>query len=265
MSKRNRIQIGDRFKTNQSGYCFVTDYIEFNKVKVKFENSGIEVFCGAGNLRKGEVRDPSARLLVGVGFIGVGKYNSTKNRDAYSKWHHMISRCYSGSDDYKTYKGCTVCYEWHNFQNFADWFYKNLIPFDGMVHLDKDILSYGNKVYSPENCCIVPHQVNESLTRSDSSRGKYPLGVTWHAQAKGFAAKVNDGNGRTLNIGIFNDEISAFFAYKKAKEALIKKRAEEFKEFISHRAYDALINYKVVDDSDYKAHLFAKEVKSEKV
>ena len=46
----------------------------------------------------------------------------------------------------KTYIGCTVCEEWHNYQNFAQWHEEHYyeVPNEIMC-LDKDILIKGNK------------------------------------------------------------------------------------------------------------------------
>ena len=47
----------------------------------------------------------------------------------------------------------------------------------------------------------------------------------------------------------YNDEYSAFCAYKEAKEIKIKEFAEKWKGKIDDRAYNALMNYTVdIDD-----------------
>lgn len=43
------------------------------------------------------------------------------------------------------------------FSNFAEWFDKHHV--EGW-ELDKDILVSGNRTYSPETCCFVPHEIN---------------------------------------------------------------------------------------------------------
>ena len=49
------------------------------------------------------------------------------------------------------------------------------------MHLDKDLLIVGNKVYSPENCCLITGKVNTFLADGGSGlRGGLPLGVTLH-------------------------------------------------------------------------------------
>lgn len=93
-------------------------------------------------------------------------YYKTSNEDGsnkcYCTWFNMMKRCYDpNSRDYEMYKDCEVCQEWHNFQNFAEWWDKEYyeIP-NANMSLDKDILEKGNRLYSPETCCIVPLDLN---------------------------------------------------------------------------------------------------------
>lgn len=84
---------------------------------------------------------------------------------SYIKWTDMISRCYNKHNkDYKTYgaRGITVCEEWKLFSNFAKWFGMNYIS--GFV-LDKDLLSTGSKIYSPETCVFISNKENISISR----------------------------------------------------------------------------------------------------
>ncbi len=71
----------------------------------------------------------------------------------------MLRRCYDDElhSKYPTYKGCSVCDEWHDFQVFAQWYKSNYI--EG-YHLDKDIKINGNKVYSPSACLFVSPSEN---------------------------------------------------------------------------------------------------------
>lgn len=69
----------------------------------------------------------------------------------------MIKRCYNQKCLLKdnTYRGCSVCDEWLNFQNFGEWYDENYyeVP-NEVMDLDKDILHKGNKIYSPDNCVL---------------------------------------------------------------------------------------------------------------
>ena len=100
-----------------------------------------------------------SRKTFGVGVTGQGEYShlvrkiNGKHTKVYSVWHDMLGRCYNKKYQEKkpTYIGCTVCEEWHNFQNFAKWYEENYYEVNNEeMALDKDILIKGNKIYSPQ-------------------------------------------------------------------------------------------------------------------
>ena len=77
-------------------------------------------------------------------------------------WRSMLQRCYMQNESQKTYIGCSVVNEWHNFQNFAKWFELNWPKDGGLYELDKDIKVKGNKTYGPDFCLFVTKQENLS-------------------------------------------------------------------------------------------------------
>ena len=105
---------------------------------------------------------------------------ATKNKPTkiYRIWKGIIGRCYSEKVQRKnpTYKDVTVCKEWHNFQNFAEWYDENYNPetMQGW-QLDKDILFKCNKIYSPETCAFVPKEINILFIKP---KHNLPTGVT---------------------------------------------------------------------------------------
>ena len=91
----------------------------------------------------------------------------------------MIQRCYSNKHRrvYKSYEGCSVIRDWHNFQNFAEWFYANY-PKDGLDYqLDKDIKIPGNKEYSPSACSFVSASENMNCAHAKRYSMIRPDGV----------------------------------------------------------------------------------------
>ena len=187
--------------------------------------------------------------VYGVGFMGEGPYKSKVNGKStreYNIWHSMMDRCYNEkhSDRYPTYKDCTVCEEWHNFQTFCSWFDNNFreIPGEKMA-LDKDILIKGNKVYGPDTCVFVPKKINSLFVKSDASRSDLPIGVQQVKSGK-YQASVSI-NGKDKKLGRFNTKEEAFEMYKKAKEQHIKDVAEQYKDRIPKSLYDAMYNYEV--------------------
>ena len=125
---------------------------------------------------------------------------------------------------------------------FFEWC-QNQIGFgDCDFSLDKDLIYKGNKEYSETACVFIPVEINSVLTKRQSDRGLLPIGVTKHGNNFQAQCKIS-GKGKTL--GTFTTPELAFNAYKTFKEAHIKELAEKYKETISQRAYQALINYEV--------------------
>jgi len=116
----------------------------------------------------------------------------------YCVWTDMIRRCYSAKDLLKnpTYTGCTVHADWHLFSNFKQWMIDN--RYEGM-HLDKDILIKGNKVYGPDTCALVPNYVNQSLigVTTIKPNRKYPLGAGYNGYYYATMSNKNYGYGKT--------------------------------------------------------------------
>jgi outer membrane receptor for ferric coprogen and ferric-rhodotorulic acid len=189
--------------------------------------------------------DPEKLSVFGVGCIGSGDYTTggdNKTR-VYRVWQGMMWRCYSSSQPV-SYAGCTVHDDWLNFQNFARDYFKMFDHAEDDWQLDKDILVKNNKIYSVETCVACPSEINKIFQRSRGSRGKYPLGVSWHKNHDVFSANMQV-EGRTKFLGHYINVGDAFMAYKTFKERYIKEVAEEYKEIISDKLYEALLNYEI--------------------
>jgi len=242
--------IGKKFITNQGCTIEIVNYVNNRNVSVKFDNGYILDNIYYSNILKGKVKNPFFRSIYGVGFVGVGDYGTPrkiKNLKCYKIWHSMFFRCYDTKNikRYPTYKNVTVCEKWHNYQNFAKWFEEN---YDSNVmegwHLDKDILIKGNNLYSPETCCFVPSDINYLITKANSIRGDFPIGVRLDKKRGNFHAVLTKYNKPHL-IGSYDTPEEAFEAYKIAKEAHIKYIADIWKSTVNNTVYEALINYKV--------------------
>ena len=200
-------------------------------------------------IKKGDNNTPTVH---GVAYFGCGSYTTyTKcgKTTIYSRWKTMIRRCYDKNhqDKNPTYKGCSVCGEWLNFQNFAQWFEDNYYEIEGeSIELDKDILVRGNKVYSPETCCFVPRSINSLLTYSKNNNTSLPHGVTKREYGERYASRVvNPLTKKNESCGVYDTVEEAFLAYKNKKEAIIKEVAEKYKRYIRNDVYEALCNWSV--------------------
>lgn len=198
-------------------------------------------------------RDPYRRSILGIGYIGEGQYKSSYNGQKYPPyvcWKNMLQRCYSEKyhERQPTYKDCEVCEEWHNFQNFAQWYEDNYYEIPGeKMFLDKDILIKGNKEYSPETCIFVPRKINNLFTLRQNKRTNLPLGVKNAGSANKtnpYIASITKDN-KKITIGYFKTINEAFNAYKQEKEDYIKAVAEEYSLYIPDVLYNALINWEI--------------------
>src|SRR5690554_2298155 len=171
--------VGEVYETLYCGQVVVTEYRNRNSVTVVFLDTGYALETTKDRLRAKKpprLRDPLAKTVFGVGFIGEGPHKAhCRGADTrpFSIWRAMLRRCYyRGSRHHqRSYEGCTVCPEWHNFQNFADWFEANY-PRDGeRYQLDKDARFPGNTEYSPSACQFLTQARNLAARRCAGRRG----------------------------------------------------------------------------------------------
>lgn len=162
---------------------------------------------------------------------------------AAETWYGMKKRV-SNVKTRPSYKGCTVSKDFLDFQFFAEWCNDQEGYGNDTWELDKDLLIKGNKVYAPSTCVFVPQEINNALTKSNKSRGNSPIGVSYKKTNRKYVAQVGIG-GCIRHLGMFDDEGSAFEAYKLAKEVYLKELAEKYKNVLDRRAYEALLKYSV--------------------
>lgn len=235
---------------NNDGFIFITTgYTSASKIEVTFK-SGYITEVTSQQIKQGTIRDYLSPTKLGVGILGVGEFETNFRKGYESKeyqhWSSMMARSYDASykEKFPTYKDVTTCDEWKNFQTFAKWCntQKNFHLPDFV--LDKDIFKKGNKVYSIETCMFVPHQINSLFVKGDARRGSLPIGVYFATKNSKLGACVGI-RGKNMHLGFFLDEMTAFLAYKKAKERHIKEMADDYKDVISEKCYKALYDYKV--------------------
>lgn len=139
-------------------------------------------------------------MLFGVADTYSPYYSIRENGSktlAYSFYENMVARCYyPKTARYESYGGIgvEVDKEWLSFHNFAEWFYDHYV--DGF-NLDKDILSEDGMVYSKEDCCFVPREINNLFVLSNRKVNR----------------KLNEG----LPSGVFRDRGKFYGRYKNAR------------------------------------------------
>ena len=241
--------VGKVYKTLNSGDFKIVKYDDSRNVEIQFLKTGYRKVAEMKEVRNGGIKDPYSPSVYGVGVLGT-KYQSRVNgvnTKEYNLWMNMLRRCYN--DDCKkkqpTYEGCKVSDKFKNYEYFYEWC-NNQFGFNNKDwQLDKDLLIKGNKVYSESTCVFIPQEINKVLVKRGALRGEHLIGVYWNKKASAFVARVNKNEGKQEHLGLFNTELEAFKAYKKAKESFIKEQAEKYKSQIDPRAYGALMNYTV--------------------
>jgi hypothetical protein len=184
------------------------------------------------------------KLLSGIGYIGIGEYSS-KDEKLYNRWANMIRRCYSEAtqNKHQTYIGCSVSKEWHNFQNFAEWYVAQNCP-DETWQLDKDILVKDNKIYSSETCCLLPRDLN-MLTQKRKRGEGLPVGVTRHKDKFRAQLRTDKWERGSEYLGLYLTKEDAFGAYLSAKKKRMYEKTKEWEHLLPPHVVTALLNYDV--------------------
>ena len=223
--------------------------IEFqDKYKARV-HSTYQAFCD------GKIKNPYFPSVCNVGITGY-KYPIKANNKLtkeYDTWKHMLRRCFDSShkEKHPEYKDVNCCEEWLLYENFYEWLH-NQPNFEKWITgirwaIDKDILVKGNKIYSPETCCLVPQNVNSLFTKRTKLRGNLPIGIGFSDNHYRALCK-NPFTNKQEKFGYYSTPEDAFYlGYKPYKENIIKQVAQtEFnKGNISRQCYEAMLNYQV--------------------
>lgn len=197
--------------------------------------------------RKGE-------LIFGVGlndcsYISNDIYGGKNSAQCpyYRSWFHVLRRCYDPKSHAirPTYVGCSMAGEWHTFSVFRAWMAN--LNWLGM-HLDKDILFAGNKVYGPSTCVFIEPNLNVFLTERSRARGPYPLGVTSSSKGKKFRSRCwNPFSGEREFIGDFLTPERAHEAWRERKH----QHACTYADMQTDPRVAAALKTRYLQDKDY--------------
>lgn len=186
------------------------------------------------------------RTVHGVGYNSGGRHIVSikcMRTSTYMTWYNMMTRCYSEKlhNRLPQYKNCEVDEVWKDFQGFAEWYEGH--DFAGLgYHLDKDLLVSGNELYSPDNCCLLPQELNKLITSGKRSRDCL-VGTHWSKRAEKWLSSVSVDN-KQVHLGTFDTELEAHLAYIKSKEILVRQEALFWFGKVEPRAYEALISWR---------------------
>lgn len=197
------------------------------------------------NFKNGCIKNPYDKSVFGIGFVGDGKYLTRENgvnTIHYNTWHDMLKRCYNevSKDKFPAYFGiCKVCNHWLNMQNFSEWFDEKKYECGERLHIDKDILYVGNKIYSKDTCILVPQRIN-MLFMNKPNRFGLPSGISPMANGR-YSVKYNGkliGNADNLEEAVIMHEVE--------KQKAVIRITKEYKEILPVEVYDALMSWKPV-------------------
>ena len=170
------------------------------------------------------------KLIHGVGINDANYQVMFKDTDGkrhtcpyYRKWQAILVRVYCPKYHSKqpTYVGSTVCEEWLTFSQFKHWMAAQ--DWEGK-ELDKDLLDYRNKHYSPETCLFITKAQNNLLTLCKARRGELPLGVYFNKANNKFQASLSC-HGKSKHMGSYDTPEEASKVYVEAKLEYIAELA----------------------------------------
>lgn len=245
---------GEERINHQGCLMKIIKYISARKIIVQFDNDPTHIVTTTYRyFNTGVTHNPYIPTVYGVGILGNEKLciTNSEGKKIYDTWRQMIGRCYNPKylEKYPTYRECKVSDEFLYYPNFYNWVKKqeNYEKWkdNKNFNIDKDIIQKGNKVYSPETCCLVPNRINNLI--KVSKRSKRLLGVRHKESEKKYYAVCKNLDNKIVSLGSFETEYEAFLAYKKFKENIIKLAAEKEYEngMITKKCRDALMNYKI--------------------
>lgn len=252
-------RVGESKYNNQGCLMTIVEDNDSSNIIVEFEDENrtrvVAQYC---NFKSGSIKNPFHPSIYGVGITG-DKYPRSINckmTKEYDTWIHILQRCFDDrlKEKQPSYIDKECCDEWLYYPNFYEWLH-NQPNFDKWYSgkrwaIDKDILVKGNKVYSPDVCCLIPQNVNCLFLKREAERGDYPIGVTY--KNEGFLASChNPFTNKKEELGYYSTSEKAFQAYKVYKEDIIKQVAEvEYRaDNITEECYQAMMDYEVeIDD-----------------
>lgn len=233
---------GLEIATNNFGNCVVINYTDSYNIDVEFED-GTVITTNVKQIKEKSIKNPNKPVLFGFGFVGQGVYNHKNNADAYNHWYSMLERCYCPvyRELKPTYESCSCVKEWNNFQNFAGWFYTQ-VWYKGW-ELDKDLITPGNKLYSPDTCAFVPRRLNLLINHNKRGDKSNPIGVFWSEKRRKYCTQCRGVDGK-ISLSVYSDDIEYLEnLYKTFKKSVLREVAREYEGIVDQRVLNSLSNW----------------------
>lgn len=247
---------------NEGDSMMIVEYNGYDDIVVEFQDeNACRVHTQYANFVRGVVKNYKKPRHGYHGYMGVGKYTSEHLDEngkrvihsSYKIWSSMHRRAENYDGDHPSYEDVTVCEEWWDYQNFAEWYEKNYYEIEGdFLCLDKDIKDPFSRVYSPNTCILLPNVINEIFKKTTAVEDGLPVGVRRRkdlsVERYRTRTKILDENGKPKIVGkTTKTPEEAFEFYKENKEKYIKQMAEKHKDKLTNETYDLLMAYEVID------------------
>ena len=240
---------GETSVSNQGYTMTIVEYRGALDMTITFNDNRGTIKKGVAykEFKNGGIKNPYHKEVIGVGYMGEGVYTARVNgkmSKCYRSWFNMFNRCYNPDNNrFKTYQGNTVDEHWHNYQNFAEWFYNHYDPktMKGW-HLDKDLLSPGNKIYSPDTCVLIPNELNAIFKGNNESLLGCPRGV--NLKDGKYQSSISKNN-KSHCLGFFETKEEAHSVYMIAKKKHLEEVSEKWRGILSDKICDAIKNYDI--------------------
>jgi len=132
----------------------------------------------------------------------------------YARWAGMLTRCYDENYHKKepSYIGCTVSEDWIYFSKFRSWMETQ--DWQGK-EIDKDLISKGNRIYSPEFCVFVDRLTNSFIVNSEKSDS---IGAAICKKTHKFQVRCrNPFSGEREWLGLYHSANQAHEVWRKRK------------------------------------------------
>lgn len=94
--------------------------------------------------------------------VGINNLKGESRTVPYKAWIRMLYRCY------KLNLGAKVCNQWLTYSNFKTWYELTTnriraIGYRGTLELDKDLNCQNGLMYSPQDCSLLPMEINRFI------------------------------------------------------------------------------------------------------
>lgn len=233
-------RLGEENKSCEGFNIKIIEYFNNKNIIVEILDVGLsKVNTTYKNFKLGKIRSPYHTTYFGVGYRGVGEYTMSNKDGSSTKaaqcWTDMLDRCYGikHKEKYKMYSECYVDKAWHNFQNFAKWYYDNIYDCKETLNLDKDIKYKNNNIYSADTCLMVPQSINKHAICGN--------GCSWHKRDKIWQAYIIEDNKQRW-LGKFDEKEAAHKVFLEAKNKYWQNKVKSWKGLLPDNVYVACKN-----------------------